>query len=166
MRAFFVASLLMFSAGASAQQIVEPINSLTNLPSPAALFDTRVAVPMAIQPSQQPSQQPSTPVIPVASSDRPPPASRGVYWPVASQDASQQLRQSGQYAPHAAAHGWSAAAGSTHEIHLWVGRLGEVGIPSEKTRFEARRLSRSDFLLWANGMILSYRECLNRVCSP
>lgn len=72
-----------------------------------------------------------------------------------SVDMRQELRQSGGRFELPNARGFSASSNMSDQLRLkeWRRHLLNVGLPKEKIDFEARRLNREDFELWASRFV-------------
>lgn len=70
-------------------------------------------------------------------------------------DPSQQLRQSGERLERADARGFASSRSSSDQVRLqeWSRHLQNAGVPEQKIMFEAKRLSKDDFELWASRFV-------------
>lgn len=70
-------------------------------------------------------------------------------------DPSQNLRQEGGRLEKPLSRGFASSAAPADRLRLaeWKRHLLNVGIPQNKIEFEARRLDREDFELWASRLV-------------
>lgn len=113
---------------------------------------------IAPQPGQQIDPSMSTPQsqqLQTVEVEKPPvedTETQKILWSI---DTRQELRQSGGRFELPNARGFASSSNMSDQLRLkeWRRHLLNVGLPKEKIDFEARRLNREDFELWASRFV-------------